>query len=46
MALMFHNREFSDGEIETLDEEFWSPEEELMAELLVGSVLGRLQDDD
>jgi hypothetical protein len=44
---MFHAREF-DGEIETLDEdeEFWSPAEELLAELLVGSVAGRFQDDD
>lgn len=42
---MFHKNDF-DGEIETLDEDFWSPGEELLAELLVGSVAGRFQDDD
>jgi len=42
---MIHDPEFK-GEIETLDEDFWSPAEELLAELLVGSVAGRFQDDD
>lgn len=42
---MFHDRELGNGEIEMLDEEFWSPEEELMAELIAGSIQGRLKDD-
>ena len=42
---MFHDRSFVAAEIEVLDEEFWSPENELMAELAIGALAGLLEDE-